>query len=96
MLKIDEPVAPATIPSCMTAWHYCINNVTPAGALNPIMGAQINVNPPLIPGQLVINIQLTCLYHGVPANFVIPSPPLPNHIPIDLYYVQYAVLNCIV
>ncbi|PKK59827.1 hypothetical protein RhiirC2_762328 [Rhizophagus irregularis] len=84
----------------MTAWHYCINNVTTAGALNPAMYefgtvARDGTTPiNLQAGQLVINIPLGCLYHGVPNNFVIPSPPLPNQIPIDLFDVQYAVLNC--
>ena len=65
-------------------------------------GAQIQLQP----GQCVINIQLACLYHGVPANVMnppLPPPPqlpppnliatVPNPIPIDLYYVQFAILN---
>jgi len=52
------------------------------------------INPQL--EQNVINIQLNCLYHGVPANFVIPSPPLPNPITIDLFYVRHAIENCFV
>ncbi|CAG8757590.1 9084_t:CDS:2 [Rhizophagus irregularis] len=70
-IKIEEPVAPATRPSVMTAWHYCINHPrTATGAFNPTMyefgtinrnGAQIQLQP----GQCVINIQLACLYHGI-------------------------------
>jgi len=110
-IKIDELVAPATRPSVMTAWHYCINNQTIIGALNPTMyefgtvgrgGNQINLQP----GQCVINIPLACLYHGVPANVINPPPPpppqlpppnpiatVPNPVPIDLYHVQFAILN---
>nr|CAG8462079.1 284_t:CDS:2 [Entrophospora candida] len=36
-IKIEKPIPPATIPSVMTAWHYCINNQTVSDALNPIM-----------------------------------------------------------
>ncbi|CAI2191208.1 5657_t:CDS:2, partial [Funneliformis geosporum] len=69
-IKIEQPIAPATIPSVMTAWHYCINHPrTAIGAFNPTMyefgtisrgGNPINLQP----GQCVINIQLACLYHG--------------------------------
>ncbi|RIA94240.1 hypothetical protein C1645_578147 [Glomus cerebriforme] len=112
-IKIDEFIAPATRPSVMTAWHYCINNLTPIGALNPTMyefgtvsrgGNQINLQPA---DQCVINIQTACLYHGVlPVNVMNPPPPpppqlplpnpiaaVPNPIPIDLYHVQFAILN---
>ncbi|GES76073.1 hypothetical protein GLOIN_2v1481557 [Rhizophagus clarus] len=57
----------------------------------------------------VINIPLACLYHGVPTNVLNPPPPLPpqvpppnpiatipNPIPIDLFDVRFAILNCIV
>ncbi|CAG8602950.1 13859_t:CDS:2 [Funneliformis mosseae] len=88
-------------PSCMTAWHYCINVRTAAGALNPTMyefGSVDLQGNPINPqrGQNVINIQLNCLYHGVPVNFLIPSPPLPNPITIDLFHVRFAIENCIV
>ncbi|CAI2174797.1 14161_t:CDS:2 [Funneliformis geosporum] len=92
-----KPIDSDTAPSCMTAWHYCTNVRTAAGALNSTMyefgtvDRQGNpINPQL--GQNVINIQLNCLYHGVPANFVIP--PLPNPIPIDLFYARYAIEHC--
>ena len=64
------------------------------------MGNAINLKR----GQRVINIQLTCLYHGVPANILNPPPPpppqpnplatVPNPIPIDLFHVQDVILNC--
>ncbi|CAG8535034.1 11627_t:CDS:2, partial [Paraglomus brasilianum] len=86
---ITSVTTPPTTPMYMIAWHYCINNVTAIGVLNPTMyefgsvDCQGNpINPQL--GQNVINIRLECLYHGVP-NVVIPSLPLPNHIPIDLF-----------
>jgi len=111
-IKIEQPIAPATIPSVMTAWHYCINHPrTAIGAFNPTMyefgtisrgGNPINLQP----GQCVINIQLACLYHGVPANVMNPPPPpppqlpppnpittVPNPISIDLYHAQFAILN---
>ncbi|CAI2173094.1 1576_t:CDS:2 [Funneliformis geosporum] len=94
-----KPIDSATAPSCMTAWHYCTNVRTAAGALNPTMyefgtvDRQGNlINPQL--GQNVIYIQLNCLYHEVPANFVIP--PLPNPIPIDLFHARFAIEHCIV
>ncbi|CAI2194041.1 14097_t:CDS:2 [Funneliformis geosporum] len=110
-IKIEEPIAPATRPSIMTAWHYCINNRTAIGALNPTMyefgTIDRNGNPIILqPGQCIINIQLACLYHGVPANVLNPPPPplprlpppnpfatLPNPIPIDMFHVQFAILN---
>jgi len=110
-IKIEEPVAPATMPSVMTAWHYCINNRTATGALNHTIYQFGTIdrggNPiQLQPGQCVINIQLACLYHGVPANILnppLPPPPqlpppnpfatLPNPFPIDMFHAQFAVLN---
>jgi len=114
VIKVDKSIAPARVPSVMTAYHYCVNNQTAAGALNATMyefgtvgrgGNPINLQP----GQRVINIQLACLYHGVPANVLnppLPPPPqlpqpnpfatIPNPITIDLYHVRFAVLNCIV
>ncbi|CAI2186830.1 4598_t:CDS:2 [Funneliformis geosporum] len=62
-IKIDEPIALATVPSVMMAWYYCINNRTVTSAFNPMIyefgtinrnGAQIQLQP----GQCVINIQL--------------------------------------
>ncbi|RHZ55986.1 hypothetical protein Glove_408g21 [Diversispora epigaea] len=47
----------------------------------------------ILPGQCVINISLECIYYEMPRNFVIPSPPLPNPIPIDLFEVRINVLN---
>ncbi len=66
-----------------------------------------NGNPiNLQPGQCIINIQLACLYHGVPADVLnppLPPPPqlpppnpfatLPNPIPIDMFHAQFAILN---
>ncbi|CAG8487648.1 7636_t:CDS:2 [Rhizophagus irregularis] len=59
--------------------------------------------------QCVISIQLACLYHGLPANVLNPPPPtppqlpppnpiatIPNPISIDLFHVQFAILNCMV
>ncbi|CAG8669429.1 15045_t:CDS:2 [Funneliformis mosseae] len=93
-IKIEEPVAPATRPSVMTAWHYCTNNRTATGELNPTMyefgtidrsGNQINL---------------------VPSNVTNPPPPptpqlpppnlfatLPNPISIDMFHAQFAILN---
>jgi len=48
----------------------------------------------IVPGQCVINIPLGCLYDGMPPTFVIPSPPLPDPISLDLFHVRWAVLNC--
>jgi len=52
-------------------------------------GNPLNIGP----GRHVINISLGCIYHGMPNNFVIPSPPLPNPVSIDLFDVQFAILN---
>ncbi|RHZ67016.1 hypothetical protein Glove_303g157 [Diversispora epigaea] len=61
-IKLDY--IPNTVPTVMTAWHYCVNNRTDAGALAPVMyefgtidrqGNQINI----LPGQCVINISMT-------------------------------------
>ena len=48
----------------------------------------------IVPGQYVINIPLRCLYDGMPPTFMIPSPPLPDPISIDLFDIRDAVLNC--
>ncbi|GBB88040.1 hypothetical protein RclHR1_14590002 [Rhizophagus clarus] len=129
LIKIEPPTAPNVIPEFMTAKHYCINNRTATGALQPIVydfsTTDDQGNPTnLQPGQRVINIQHACLYHGVPANILNPPPPpppqpnaplqpnpapqpnpasqpnpvanLPNPIIIDLYLVQYQIINCIV
>ncbi|CAB5368809.1 unnamed protein product [Rhizophagus irregularis] len=87
-IKIEQPVAPATRPSVMTAWHYCINHPrTATGAFNPPMyefgtinrnGANVLNPPPPPPPQLP------------PPN---PFATLPNIIPIDMFYAHYAVLN---
>ncbi|CAI2165553.1 3311_t:CDS:2 [Funneliformis geosporum] len=106
MIKIEPPIAPTMIPVFMTAWHYCINNRTAAGALNPIMydfsTTDDQGNPTNLQlGQRVINLRLACLYHNVPDNVLNPPPPqpnlvanLPNPITIDLYHVQLAILDC--
>ncbi|CAG8557874.1 6186_t:CDS:2 [Paraglomus brasilianum] len=97
---ITSVTTPPATPTCMTAWNYCTNNVTVVGVLNPTMyefGSVDRPGNPINPqlGQNVINIQLECLYHGVP-NVVIPSLPLPNPIPINLFYVRFAIEHCIV
>ncbi|CAB5184468.1 hypothetical protein RhiirA5_411409 [Rhizophagus irregularis] len=114
LIVIDKPITPVTTPSVMTAYHYCINNQD-IGGFNPTMyefGTIDLQGTPILnlqPGQRVINIQLACLYHGVPPNVLNPPPPsppqlpppnpfaiIPNPIVIDLYHVRFAVLNCIV
>ena len=47
----------------------------------------------IVPGQCIINIPLGCIYHGMPKDFVIPSPPLPNPIPFDLFSIRWTLLN---
>ncbi|CAG8582896.1 7504_t:CDS:2 [Ambispora gerdemannii] len=92
-IGINFNYIPGMRPTEMTAWHYCINNRTAVGALAPIMyefgtidrqGNPLNI----VPGQCVINIPLRCLYDGMPPTFVIPSPPLPDPISLDLFHVR--------
>ncbi|CAG8640347.1 7944_t:CDS:2 [Paraglomus brasilianum] len=92
-IGINFNYVPGMRPTEMTAWHYCINNQTANGALTPIMyefgtvdhqGNPINI----VPGQCVINIPLRCLYDGMPPTFMIPSPPLPDPISIDLFDIR--------
>ncbi|RHZ80111.1 hypothetical protein Glove_139g274 [Diversispora epigaea] len=89
VIKMDYPPV-NQVPSVMTAWHYCVNNRTDAGALTPVMYEFGTINREGNPiqirrGQCVICIRLECLYYGMSDDFVIPSPPLPNPILIDLF-----------
>ncbi|CAG8718622.1 13814_t:CDS:2, partial [Ambispora leptoticha] len=75
-----------------------IDNSPAIGAFAPIMyefGTVDRQDNPIniAPGQCVINIPLRCLYDGMPPTFMIPSPPLPDPIPLDLFHVRWAVLN---
>ncbi|KAF0552453.1 hypothetical protein F8M41_021771 [Gigaspora margarita] len=98
-IGINFNYIPGMCPMEMTAWYYCINNRTTVGALAPIMyefrtvdhrGNPLNI----VSGQCVINIQLSCLYDGMPPNFILPLPPLSDPISIDLFDIRDAVLNC--
>ncbi|CAG8539437.1 6807_t:CDS:2, partial [Paraglomus brasilianum] len=49
-------------------------------------GTATNINQ----GQCIINISLSCLYHGLKPPTQIPQN-LPDPIPLDFYFVQFAI-----
>nr|CAG8588441.1 8845_t:CDS:2 [Entrophospora candida] len=69
-------VKTGTIISRMKVWHFCTDNRTPTGELEPVMVCHI------------IIISTKCLFHGMPSDFCIFAS-ISNPLIIDFYDVLY-------
>ncbi|CAH1765874.1 15527_t:CDS:2 [Entrophospora sp. SA101] len=89
-------VQSGTIISKIKVWHFCTNDRTPMGDLVPVSEFEfktIDSDDQIIliePQQYMVNINIKCLFHGMPSTFQIPSS-IPNPLTIDFYYVLCAM-----
>ncbi|RIA83966.1 hypothetical protein C1645_832996 [Glomus cerebriforme] len=97
IVKIDS-VPQGQVPVRMRAWHYCIsdrrirNNILARTMFEFGMQDDVGTVLNILPGQCIINIPLSCLYHNLKPPIQIPQN-LPDPILLDFFLVQSAITD---